>query len=212
MILCGDILRSGIYDGSNVRWDSASVPVFVTVQNALPLTLLWFNTNQVGGQVALDWQTVSEINVKDFGVEWSADGVKWNNLGNVSAQNLNNNSYNFMHNDPVIGKNYYRIKMNDIDGKYIYSPVRTVTLQEKGNPTVVLIPNPVNSNAMLYISKEVKATSVNVYNAAGSQVMQMTIGAGVQQVRIATNGLAPGIYTIVTNGANRQVTRMLVQH
>jgi extracellular elastinolytic metalloproteinase len=208
---CGEILRSGIYDGSGVRVDSATVPVFVTIQQALPLTLLWFYTNQLGGQVALDWKTVSEMDVKDFTVEWSADAVTWTSLGNVNAQNLSNNSYNFMHSDPVIGNNYYRIKMNDIDGKFTYSPVRTVTLKESGNPAVVLIPNPVNANAMLYISKEVKATSVKVYNAAGSMIMQLAVGAGVQQVRISTTGLAPGIYTIETNGANRQITRMMVQ-
>jgi extracellular elastinolytic metalloproteinase len=208
---CGEILRSGIYDGSGVRVDSATVPVFVNVQLPLPLTLLWFYTNQLGGQVALDWKTVSEMDVKDFTVEWSADAVTWTSLGNVNAQNQSNNSYNFMHSDPVIGNNYYRIKMNDIDGKFTYSPVRTVTLKESGNPAVVLIPNPVNANAMLYISKEVKATSVKVYNAAGSMVMQLAVGAGVQQIRISTTGLAPGIYTIETNGANRQITRMMVQ-
>jgi hypothetical protein len=152
------------------------------------------------------------MDVKNFTVEWSADGTTWNDLGNVTAQNKNNNSYNFMHGDPVIGVNYYRIKMNDIDGRFTYSPVRTVTLKENGNPSVVLIPNPVNANAMLYISKEVKATSVKVYNAAGSLIMQQAVGAGVQQVRISTAGLAPGIYTIETNGANRKITRMMVQH
>ncbi|AEV98072.1 hypothetical protein A4D02_14455 [Niastella koreensis] len=209
---CGEILRSGIYDGSGARVDSATVPVFVNVQQSLPLTLLWFYTNQLGGQVALDWKTVSEMDVKDFTVEWSANGITWNDLGNVTAQNKNNNSYNFMHGDPVIGVNYYRIKMNDIDGRFTYSPVRTVTLKENGNPAVLLIPNPVNANAILYISKEVKAASVKVYNAAGSLVMQQAVGAGVQQVRISTAGLAPGIYTIETNGANRQITRMMVQH
>ncbi|MFL5746333.1 MAG: M36 family metallopeptidase [Niastella sp.] len=209
---CGEIMRSGIYDGSGVRVDSATVPVFVNIQQSLPLTLLWFYTNQLGGQVALDWKTVSEMDVKDFTVEWSADAVTWTSLGNVNAQNQHNNSYNFLHSDPVIGNNYYRIKMNDKDGRFTYSPVRNVTLKENGNPAVVLIPNPVNANAMLYISKEVKATSVKVYNAAGSMVMQLAIGAGVQQVRISTTRLAPGIYTIETNGANRQITRMMVQH
>jgi extracellular elastinolytic metalloproteinase len=209
---CGEILRSGIYDVSGARVDSATVPVFVNVQQSLPLTLLWFYTNQLGGQVALDWKTVSEMDVKDFTVEWSIDAVTWTSLGNVTAQNQSNNNYNFMHSDPVTGNNYYRIKMNDLDGRFTYSPVRIVTLKENGSPSVVLVPNPVNANAMLYISKEVKATSVKVYNAAGSMVMQLVVGAGVQQVRIPTTGLAPGIYTIETNGANRQITRMMVQH
>lgn len=209
---CGEILRSGIYDGAGARVDSATVPVFVNVQQSLPLTLLWFYANQLGSQVALDWKTVAEVEVKDFTVEWSKDAVTWVSLGNVNALNRNNNSYNFMHGEPVIGFNYYRIKMNDIDGRFTYSPVRTVTLKENGIPSVVLVPNPVNANAMLYISKEVKATSVKVYNAAGSMVRQLAVGAGVQQVQISTLGLAPGIYTIETNGANRQITRMMVQH
>jgi extracellular elastinolytic metalloproteinase len=209
---CGEIMHSGIYNGADVLVDSATVPVFVSIEQALPLTLLWFYTNQVGGQVALDWKTVSEMDVKDFTLEWSTDAVNWSSLGNVNAHNENSNSYNFIHPDPATGKNYYRIKMNDIDGRFTYSPVRTVTLKENGNPAVVLIPNPVNADAMLYISKEVKATSVKVFNGAGVLVMQKTIGAGVQQVRISTTALAPGIYTIETNGANRQITRMMVQH
>ena len=209
---CGEIMRSGIYDGTGVRLDSASVPVFVSIETPLPLTLLWFYANQVGGQVALDWKTESEIDVKNFTIEWSADAVNWNNLGNVNAQNRSNNSYNFIHSNPVAGKNFYRLKMIDIDGKFTYSPVRIISLQEKGNPAVVLIPNPVNGDAVLYISKEVKATSVNVYDASGSLVKQMSVGAGMQQVKISTDGLAPGVYTIETKGANRQITRMLVQH
>jgi hypothetical protein len=209
---CGEIIRSGIYDGNGLRLDSASVPVFVNLLQPLPLTLLWFYANQVGGQVALDWKTESEIDVKNFTIEWSADGVNWSNLGQVNALNRSNNSYNFIHSDPVISKNFYRIKMNDIDGKFTYSPIRIINLQEKGYPAVVLIPNPVNGDAVLYISKEVKATGVNVYDAAGSLVKQMTVGAGVQQLKISTNGLAPGVYTIVTKGANRQIIRMLVQH
>jgi hypothetical protein len=210
---CGEIMRSGIYNAIGILVESSTVPVFVnSIETALPLTLLWFTTNPVGTQVALDWKTVSEINVKDFSVEWSADATNWSDIGNVNAHNENNNDYNLLHSSPVVGKNYYRIKMNDQDGRFTYSPVKTVVLKENGNAAVVLIPNPVNADAMLYISKEVKATSVKIYNAAGVQVMQKTIGAGVQQVRISTMGLTPGVYTIETNGANRQITRMMVQH
>jgi hypothetical protein len=209
---CGGIMRSGIYDVNDLRLDSATVPVFVDLQTPLPLTLLWFYANQVGGQVALDWKTVSETDVKNFTIEWSADALEWSNLGNVKAQNNSANSYNFIHGNPVTGKNFYRIKMNDLDGKFTNSPIRIISLPEKGNPAVVLIPNPVNGDAVLYISKEVKATSVNVYDAAGSLVKSMAVGAGVQQVKISTDGLASGVYTIETKGANRQITRMLVKH
>ena len=82
----------------------------------------------------------------------------------------------------------------------------------KNEKPLMLVPNPVNNVAVLYISNELKATSVKIYNASGSLVWQMVIGAGVQQVKIPTNKLAAGVYIIETTGVNRRTIRMLVQH
>jgi extracellular elastinolytic metalloproteinase len=208
---CGGILRSGIYNAANVRQDTAAVPVFVT-PNPLPLTLLSFYAHALGSQVALDWKTTSEINVKGFSIEWSTDGIIWSSIGSTTAQNRNSNSYGFVHTNPATGTNYYRIRMNDADGQYTYSPVRTINLRTKGSPLVVLVPNPVHTEAVLYISKEAKARSIKVVDAAGSIVRQMTVGTGTQQIKIATTGLAAGVYTIETTGESRYITRMVVQH
>jgi hypothetical protein len=89
-----------------------------------------------------------------------------------------------------------------------YSPVNL----DKNEKPLMLVPNPVNNDAVLYISDELKATSVKIYNASGSLVWQMVIGAGVQQVKIPTNKLAAGVYIIETTGVNRRTIRMLVQH
>ncbi len=208
---CGAILKTGTYNNAGVRQDTLMQPVFV-IPGSVPLTLLWFYASQVGGQVALDWKTVSEVNVKDFTIEWSQDGSNWTNLGNTLARNSNTNNYNFLHTRPVNGNNYYRIKMNDVDGRFTYSPVRIINISEKGKPALVLIPNPVNMDVTIYISKEAKATSIKVYDAAGSLVNRLSVGAGVQQVKINTATLAAGVYTVEANGAERLVTRMLVQH
>ncbi|MEP6676743.1 MAG: M36 family metallopeptidase [Ferruginibacter sp.] len=208
---CGGILKSGLYSNTAVRVDTVVTPMFVT-PGTVPLTLLWFYAGQVGNQVTLDWKTVSEINVKNFTVEWSSNGINWSSLGDITAQNRNSNSYNFLHANPVSGNNYYRIKMNDIDGHFTYSPVRIINLQNKGVPMLVLVPNPVNSDAMLYFSKDINARSISIYNAAGSLVRQISVTAGTQKIQLSTMDLSSGIYTIETNGADRYITRMTVQH
>lgn len=209
---CGGILKTGMYSSTSVRLDTLSQPLFVVPPVILPVNLLSFYAAAVGSQVALDWKTVSEINVKDFTIEWSADGTTWSTIGNTAAQNRNSNSYSFVHTSPVNGANYYRIRTNDADGKFTYSPVRIVNLKAKGAPMIVLVPNPVSTDAVLYISKEAKARSVKVYDATGSLVRQLTVSSGSQQVRIATTTLSNGVYTVEATGESRHIVRMLVQH
>ncbi len=208
---CGGILKTGTYNSAGVRQDTLMQPIFVTPQVTLPVSLLWFYANAVGSEVALDWKTLSEINAKDFTIEWSTNGTNWSTIGSTAALNRNANSYSFIHTNPASGNNYYRIRMNDADGKFTYSPVRIINM-EKGKPMVALVPNPVSTDAILYISPEAKARTVKVYDAAGSLVRQLNVTAGMQQVKISTADLAAGIYTVETNGTSRYTTRMLVQH
>lgn len=208
---CGGILRSGIYDAAGGRRDTVTVPVFVTPP-ALPLTLLWFYASPVGSQVALDWKTASEINTKDFTIEWSTNGSTWSSIGSTPALSRSTNSYSFVHKNPATGINYYRIKMNDVDGHFTYSPVRTVNMDKKSKSMIVLVPNPANTDAVLYLSKEAKTRQVKIFDAAGSLVRQLTVGTNVQQLTIATSGLAAGVYTVEAVGESRYTTRMIVQH
>lgn len=209
---CGNIMRTGIYDNSNVRRDTSAVPMFVANLTNLPLTLLWFYAGQAGTQVALNWSTVTEVNVRNFSTEWSTDGISWTSLGNTAAQNRNSNSYSFVHTYPSNGKNYYRLKMNDADGRYTYSPIRTVTFDDKSKTQVILMPNPVSGDALLYMSTGFKASDVKMYDAAGSLVKQWKLNAGSAQLRISTYGLANGIYTIEVTGTGKTTTRMVVRH
>ncbi len=209
---CGGMLRTGIYNSSNVRQDTLVQAVFVT-PGTIPLKLLWFYANQVGSQVTLNWKTASEVNVKNFSIEWSADGTNWSSLGTTPARNGGaENSYDFFHTNPVKGNNYYRLKMNDIDGRFTYSPVRIINMREKGTPALVLVPNPVTSETTLYIDKELKAKNVRIYDAAGSLVRKATLTAGTQQLVISTSDLASGIYTIETDGISRNNVRMIIKH
>lgn len=114
--------------------------------------------------------------------------------------------------DPVEGRKYYHIKMNDVDGGFTYSPVRIVDVQAKEKSMLVLVPNLASANAILYVSKEVKMKQVKIYDAAGGLVLQQTVATGTQQIKIATVTFVSGIYTIEADGQTCLTTRMIVQH
>lgn len=90
--------------------------------------------------------------------------------------------------------------------------VKPAVMAVKEKTGMILMPNPVNTEATLYISKAIKARFVNVYSLTGKLVQQIPVGAGAQQVKITTSGLTPGVYIIETIGGKKEVTRMIVQH
>ncbi len=207
---CGAMLKTGIYNEAGSRTDTTLLPIFVT-SSPLPLTLLDFNARESSGRVALDWKTAMEVNAKNFDVEWSPNNTIWSTIATLSAKNQNTNNYNALHNDPVAGRNYYRLKMRDIDGRVNLSETKTVNITKPGNAAPVLVPNPVSTDATLYISRSAKQTTIRIYDAAGSLIRNLVVDAGIQQLKINTANLANGVYVIETTGTEKYITRMVVQ-
>ena len=211
---CGGILKVAQFTSSNSKLDNTSAIIFVLpAGTTVPLTLMWFNATAVGNNVALDWNTTSEINVRNYNIEYSTDGTTWTTIGTVNAKNAATNNYTFIHNGPVAGNNYYRIKMNDMSGRFTYSQVKLIKKGIFNNPSIVLAPNPVAQESTLFLSSDVKASNIHIYDAAGSLVKVLKINTGDQQVKINTAPFANGIYLIeITGGTEKQVIRMMVQH
>ncbi|RZL99026.1 MAG: T9SS type A sorting domain-containing protein, partial [Pedobacter sp.] len=200
------------YNSSDALLETDAVPMFVGTNIALPLTLVSFNAVKAGSDVSVYWNTTQENNAKDFDVEWSTDGISWTKIVTKPAFNRSTGNYDFIHTTPINGKNFYRLKMNDIDARYTYSSVRIVNFDEKSNTSIVLIPNPAKNNTVLYFENNFRASQVNIYNAAGALVQQIKVGAGVRQLDISTTSLANGVYTLVTNGETTVTTKMVVAH
>ena len=195
-----------VSDGS--LFTTAVVNVTVALGEVLPLTLLDFVATKDGNNVALDWKTAKEVNVNKFAVEWSADGRTWTVAGNVAATNRLENTYRFIHDKPVNGDNFYRLRMIDHDGHAVFSAIRKVQFTQD-NQGLVLVPNPSNSFAIVTVPAGLTTRNIKIYGVSGNLVRQFTLDNGINQLRINTAGLAAGMYTI---HAGKYVVRMLVQH
>ncbi len=82
-----------------------------------------------GHNVTITWQTASEEGVERFVVERYAQGV-WNNVGEVPAVGLGDNSYRFTEQDVPAGRQLYRI-VSEPSG-VAYGPVE-VTITDPGS-------------------------------------------------------------------------------
>ena len=85
-----------------------------------------------------------------FDIERSNDGITFENIGWVDGFGNETGpfTYTFTDNLPLTGRNYYRFKQHDYEGRFEYSHISHV--DTKGNGDVQIYPNPVSDN--LYIS------------------------------------------------------------
>lgn len=177
--------------------------------NLLPLKLVSFKGKAVNEGISLNWQTDSEINTKSFDIE-RADSA--NGLFKVIAtvpSNGTGGNYAFTDTHVAKGNTYlYRLKMNDIDGKYSYSPVVLQGIAAASSVGKLSIyPNPV-TGSYLYV-KGLDATDneirTKIVNASGAAIFQGIFKVTGGQLQIPVNQLSKGIYYLHLSNKNQQL-------
>ncbi len=172
----------------------------------LPVNLKSFTAVKNGSQVDLTWTTASEQNNLGFEVERSANGTDFISIGSVSGNGTTTqeNSYYFTDQSPLAGKNYYRLKQIDIDGKSTYSEIRSVEM-DKVQQRVALFPNP--SRSSITIRNIKNGSQLAIYNSQGNLVLRKI--ANNYQELISIEKLATGVYLlqITDKDNNKQIIR-----
>lgn len=185
---------------------SPSVAYRIVTATPLPTRFLLFTGTKQGSGVILDWATSMEQNSKGFDIERSAAGTDWTKIGNVNSKAVNGNSsvrldYSFTDNQPLNGKNIYRLKQLDFDGKFEYSPV--VTLMQHANSNILVYPNPVSHE--LIVEGVQENNQVVIYNLLGQEMSSRAVKAGETKVRLNVSVLANSVYYVVVTGEEDKV-------
>lgn len=161
---------------------------------SLPVNLLSFEVVKMRSVVQLNWSTANERNSKGFEVERSADGVKWYSIGQTDSKAEGGNSngiiaYGHTDNAPLAGRNFYRLKLIDLDGRYDHSPVHILNMAANA---IMIAPNPANENVIL--SGLNGDERVIVYDMAGREMF--TAKATGTILGIGLGDLSAGVYSI----------------
>ena len=111
----------------------------------LPLTLVSFYCSRQNQEVILYWRTENEENINSFEIESGSNGNSdWRAIEMIPSMTANANGYSYTYIDhtSMNGDRYYRLKIIDRDGKYVYSKVLFITSGQTGTisitPTLVI--------------------------------------------------------------------------
>lgn len=130
-----------------------------TASVAAPVKLVDFFSVNSGSTIELKWKTVTEENADYFAVQRSNDGIKFENIGKVTAAGNSNSELKYSFLDETFSKYnrflYYRLLTIDKDFKQQYSKIilhRVEKVLGKNSFITRIFPNPVNSNGHLHIN------------------------------------------------------------
>ncbi len=190
--------ESGIYtyDYTNIQGCPSTDTLHLTIQGgALPVRLLSFTVQKQGQTALLQWTTASEQNNKGFDIEHSTDAKNWSPIAFLFslAKNGNNSgllNYTYMHNTPVQGKNFYRLKQTDYEDRYEYSFVRILSFDGKSN--IGIYPNPANEQVTL--TGLTGNETISIYDIAGRKLKQ--VKSNNTDMTISLGNLNTGVYQV----------------
>lgn len=173
----------------------------------LPLMLLTFEGETVDNAVnKLWWTTTNEVNVAGFVLQRSANGQDFGDLSFIEAKNRTaKNRYSFDDTEPMLGSNYYRLRIMDKDGAFEYSPIVHLIIRERKNLQV--FPNP--AKTMVSIKYQPGIFQLDVFDTHGNQLIRMNQNSLFQPVTFQVNcsNFASGTYHFrLTETKTRETT------
>jgi hypothetical protein len=166
---------------------------------ALNVHLLNFATTKTASGAAVVWKTENEQNYTNFTVERSTDNGKSFVVlgGNISDAS---GDYSFLDKAPPAAANWYRLKIEDLNGTISYSKTVILMYTNPGSQGLIsnisVYPNPTTESVNLTIKQTAVNTTYNirVTNNIGNVVKTANVNQSSWQSDVS--GLLPGMYFI----------------
>jgi hypothetical protein len=117
----------------DIRAQVRSFRIKVYYSLPLPIVLKSFDVRKVGSSANITWVTTEEVNVKGYEIQRSANGNNFTTIATVTPSSPNSqleNIYRITDDNPLPGRNFYRLKQTDLDGQFKIFPMKSVNFDD----------------------------------------------------------------------------------
>jgi Leucine-rich repeat (LRR) protein len=160
----------------------------------LPVTVINLEAYRQGKQNKIEWTSVTEINIDKYEIQRASNAMNFITIGYTKAKSngTQKTAYSFIDAKPLLGNNYYRLKIFDNDGKITYSNIVLVNMNNDNINTRV---SPVPANQILHVETN-SNTSFSMIDRSGKILFTVNInGKGA----IDVSHLSAEIYFLKNN-------------
>lgn len=172
-----------------------------TCFNVVPVKLEYINGYKAGNGNGLNWRLSCLSSSIVMEVQRSSNGRSFDALSSIAATQARcAEPFNYIDEAPLKGRNFYRLKMTDAEGKVSYSPVVLLNNGGAGFEFAGIYPTTVKNTALLNVYSD-KATMVQfaITDMSGRIVAKskQLVAAGSSNITIDCSKLAAGMYNLV---------------
>ena len=179
-------------------------------QGLFTIQLTSFKAESRNGNVGLTWKTASEEHLRQFEVEYSGDGKYYKNLGFIPARNsVNGDFYEFEHPVSYTDSAFYRIKVVDDHGRWLYT--NPVLYHVNKITAFFVYPSVINTRVLnIFINDPFKWLEVVSLN--GTVMLKENLSGKMGRINIPLSGdLAAGMYIVqLSDYHNRSITQKVI--
>ncbi|MCB9234147.1 MAG: SBBP repeat-containing protein [Bacteroidia bacterium] len=140
-------------------------------------------------RVDLQWKNPFPTTEPGFGVQWSADGENWMDLGHGVRS--------FADEREIQGLNFYRLKAILSTGEMVYSEVETISIQTSLEPALLAFPNP-SLRLLTLAGESLNWDKIKITDLHGRDVKGLVkpISLLENSVQLDISGLTQGCFLI----------------
>lgn len=171
--------------------------------NTLPVEIEYFTGVRSGKIHKISWKlSCTSTPSVNMTLERSNDARNFSAINSITADGERcTESFSFSDNEPVPGKNFYRLAVKDIDGNLKYSRIITLINPVDKAMLVSVYPNPANgrSVAVTIASSKARGGELVLIDGIGRQVLRRTVrlSTDLNNILLDISGLQEGQYRLM---------------
>ncbi|WP_156026805.1 T9SS type A sorting domain-containing protein [Sporocytophaga myxococcoides] len=196
MNIISNYSKSGVFFNWEIEYGSpcSRVPVWARQDCPLPVTITKFYGQQVNSINYLIWNTASEMDIKNYIVQRSQDGLVFKDIGIVAA--TGSSHYQFPDPNILSEGYYYRLKIIEQDQYESYSKI--IYLKGMSDQLFSIFPNPARNELNLLITKESLGAYISIWDVTGKKILytKVTQEQVLKPVILDITSLSAGVYFI----------------
>ncbi|MER3498131.1 MAG: hypothetical protein C4308_05570 [Chitinophagaceae bacterium] len=183
------------------------------IPTVLPVSLLNFSGILKGDAIKISWSTASEQNTNYFDLQKSSDGINFSSLTHVPTAGNSSTKKNYEYTDNQVNEyNYYRLKIVDNDGMFVYSKV-ILLKQPAARQQVWVTGNPFHSSIRIKLSKlPQEKITCELVSMTGTKMLSQQLNAATEIVLdISKLNLPAGPYVLKVTADRKQFSFKLIR-
>ena len=140
----------------------------------------------------ISWQATQQIKVRRYELEKSADGENFSYITSFAGSEK---YYSTQDNNLFAGINYYRLKIVDEEGNFLYSKVELIDIKARVSE-IKILPTQFDQKLFVWVPSNTSISCATISGADGKVQRKAIVNNSSNLAAVEIKGLPAGVYSL----------------